>query len=55
MKSNIYEIIFTENTSLCDLAKQFDTTPYKILELNNITNILDIPYGQKIKIKEGIK
>lgn len=53
MNNKEYEVIFTEKTSLCELAKQFNTTPYKILELNNINNILDIPYGQKIKIKEG--
>lgn len=50
-----YKVIYDKNTSFCDLAKMFDTTPYKIFEINGITNILDLVYGQEIIIKEGLK
>lgn len=51
----IYKVIYTKDTSFCELAKQFDTTPYAILKRNNIESILDLQEGMEIEIKEGEK
>lgn len=47
----IVEIEYHQGLSFCELAKQFETTPYEIFKLNNIHNILDLYDGQKIKIE----
>lgn len=48
-----YKVIYDKNTSFCDLAKMFNTTPYAILKRNNISNILDLVEGMELEIKEG--
>lgn len=55
MSNKIIKYKFKKDDCLCEIAKRFHTTAYKICELNGITNIDFIEDGQILLIKEGEK